>query len=127
MTSTATNSSKNTTMRMPTIAPVLRPEPPATASEGQGQGGTRAKTGRKKRRRRGVRGEERVQHEGEGIERKLEREREMMRNAGRAFNSRHQVSQPQVCRSYSGKFTRETSENEHIENMLKTIPSIRAT
>lgn len=75
MTSMPTSSRKNTTMRMPTMAPVPRPEPPSVASEGQRQGEGIYKQNRQEREaRRGVRREKGVQQEGEGTERKLERE-----------------------------------------------------
>lgn len=65
------------TMRMPTMAPVPRPEPPPVASDGArtGRGETRAQRARKTGRR-GVRRERKGwDMKKRGAERKLERQR----------------------------------------------------
>lgn len=73
-----------------------------------GERGHTSTTGRKDRGRRGVRREERVEHEGEGTGRKLERREgeEMMRNAAKLLIHcfKFQPSRPQVCRSFRGEF-----------------------
>lgn len=63
VTSTATNSRKKTTTRMPTMAPVPSPEPPSSTSEGEktGRGDIQAKQAE----------EEEKRHEGEGDSKKI--------------------------------------------------------
>lgn len=107
MTSTPTSSRKNTTIRIPTMAPVPRPEPPMTeppprTSEGQGEGErirkhtrwekTRGERGVKKRVTAGER--KGFNMEEMGTERKLEkREGERVdEERSQAFNTQHQVA-----------------------------------
>lgn len=90
VTSTPTSSRKKTTIRMPTMAPVPRPEAPPMASKQQRQGEGRDNQNRQKREKRNLEG---IKHSRrEWKDRKFERQEIENKEFSHAFDTSLQVS-----------------------------------